>query len=217
MSQIFHPSMNTLSRATIFGAVFIAAGTVWLLMTVMRSPYVSGVGVIKPQPVPFSHQHHVAECGIDCRYCHSSVEKSSFAGIPPTQTCMNCHSQLWTESPVLEPVRASYREDKPLVWNRVNDVPDFAYFYHNIHIQRGVACATCHGDMAEMPLTWKYATLYMEWCLECHREPEKFVVPPSEVFATAGVPSPTISAPSVDPHESLRRGGLLTNCSTCHY
>jgi hypothetical protein len=209
--------MNTISRATIFGAVFIVAAGVWLTMTVVRSPYVSGVGVIKPQPVPFSHQHHVAECGIDCRYCHTSVENSSFAGMPPTQTCMNCHSQLWTESPVLEPVRASYRDDKSLVWNRVNDVPDFAYFYHNIHIQRGVACATCHGDLAQMPLTWKYATLYMEWCLECHRDPEKNIVPPNKVFASAGLPSPTISGTPADPHESLRRGGLLTNCSTCHY
>jgi cytochrome c7-like protein len=216
MSQIFHPSMNTISRATIFGAVFIVAAGVWLLMTVVRSPYVSGVGVIKPQPVPFSHQHHVAEAGIDCRYCHTNVEDSSFAGIPPTQTCMNCHSQLWTESPMLEPVRASFREDEPLVWNRVHDVPDFVMFYHNIHIKRGVACTTCHGQLAEMPLTWKYATLYMEWCLECHRNPERFVGPPEKVFASAGVPMPTISE-KVDPHEGLRSGGLLTNCSTCHY
>jgi hypothetical protein len=216
MPQIFHPSMNTISRATIFGAVFILAVAVWLALTIARSPYVSGVGIIKPQPVPFSHQHHVAEAGIDCRYCHSSVEQSSFAGIPPTQTCMNCHSQLWTESPILEPVRASMRDDTPLVWNRVHDVPDFAYFYHNIHIDRGVACVTCHGELAEMPLTWKESTLYMEWCLECHRHPEESVGPPEAVFASAAVPRPLISFEQDSPAK-IRSGGLLTNCSTCHY
>ncbi len=216
MPQIFHPSMNTISRASIFGAVFMLAVLVWLMMTVVRSSYVSGVGVIRSQPVPFSHEHHVAEAGIDCRYCHTSVEQSSFAGIPPTQTCMNCHSQLWTESPMLEPVRASYQEDKPLVWNRVHDLPDFAYFYHNIHVQRGVACTTCHGQLAEMPLTWKTSTLYMEWCLECHRDPEKHIGPLAAVFASAGVPSPIIS---FEPHADWKnvRGALLTNCSVCHH
>jgi hypothetical protein len=216
MPQIFHPSMNTISRATIFGAVFIVALAVWLMMTVVRSSYVSGVGVIKSQPVPFSHEHHVAEAGIDCRYCHTNVEQSSFAGIPPTQTCMNCHSQLWAESPMLAPVRASYRDDKRLAWNRVHDVPDFAFFYHNIHVQRGVACATCHGELAEMPLTWKTSTLYMEWCLKCHREPEKAMGPLGAVFASASVPPPVVSfEPEVDrraPH-----GALLTNCSLCHH
>ncbi|MCI0333197.1 MAG: cytochrome C [Planctomycetes bacterium] len=216
MPQIFHPSMNTISRATIFGAVFILAVLIWLMMTIVRSPYVSGVGVIRSQPVPFSHEHHVAEAGIDCRYCHTSVEQSSFAGIPPTQTCMNCHSQLWTESPMLEPVRASYQKDKPLVWNRVHDLPDFAYFYHNIHVERGVACTTCHGQLAEMPLTWKTSTLYMEWCLECHRDPEKRIGPLAAVFASAGVPSPIIS---FEPHADWKnaRCALLTNCSVCHH
>jgi hypothetical protein len=216
MPQIFHPSMNTISRATIFGAVFFLAAALWLMLAIARSSYMSDVGIIKPQPVPFSHAHHVAEAGIDCRYCHTSVEDSSFAGIPPTQTCMNCHSQLWTESPILEPVRASYRDDKPLVWNRVHDMPDFAYFYHNIHVQRGVACTTCHGELAEMPLTWKNATLYMEWCLECHRNPEKFVGPQSETFASAAVPATTVSARPAG-HWKNTRGTLLTNCSLCHH
>lgn len=216
MPQIFHPSMNTISRATIFGAVFIVAFTIWLVMTIVRSPYVSGVGVIRSQPVPFSHAHHVAEAGIDCRYCHTSVEESSFAGIPPTQTCMNCHSQIWAESPMLAPVRESYRENTPLVWNRVYDIPDYAFFYHNIHVQRGVACATCHGQLAEMPLTWKTSSLYMEWCLECHRAPEKAMGPVSAVFDSAGIPSPVISFPSSTNVRSPH-GKLLTNCSLCHY
>lgn len=216
MPQIFHPSMNTFSRATIFGAVFILALLAWLTMTVVRSPYVSGVGVIKPQPVPFSHAHHVAECGIDCRYCHTSVEDSSFAGIPPTQTCMNCHSEIWPDSPMLAPVRESFRDDVPLVWNRVHDVPDFAFFYHNIHVQRGVACSECHGQMSEMPLTWKTSTLYMEWCLECHRDPESAMGPPEKVFATAGVPQPVTSFVSNAERKSPH-GELLTNCSLCHH
>jgi hypothetical protein len=215
MPQIFHPSMNTVSRATIFGAVFILALLLWLTMRIVRSPYVSGVNVIKPQPVPFSHLHHVAECGIDCRYCHTSVEESSFAGIPPTETCMNCHSQLWADSPMLAPVRDSYRDDEPLVWNRVHDLPDFVFFDHSIHVNRGVACATCHGDLAEMPLTWKNATLYMEWCLECHRGPEEYMGPAEAVFASTS----TRETPPAERDLAWenRRGTLLTNCSLCHF
>lgn len=207
--------MNTVSRATIFGAVFILAVLLWLTMRIVRSPYVSGVDVIKPQPVPFSHLHHVAECGIDCRYCHTSVEQSSFAGIPPTETCMNCHSQLWADSPMLEPVRESFREDKPLEWNRVHDLPDFVFFDHSIHVRRGVACTTCHGEVAEMPLTWKESTLYMEWCLECHRAPEEFTGPPEAVFASTTAPEMPHAETEVSWEN--KRGTLLTNCSICHF
>jgi hypothetical protein len=214
MPQIFHPSMNTVSRATIFGAVFILAGLGWLAMGIVRSPYVSGSHVIKSQPVPFSHRHHVAECGIDCRYCHTSVEQSSFAGIPPTETCMNCHSQIWTDSQMLAPVRESYRDDRPLVWNRVHDLPDFVYFDHSIHVRRGVACATCHGELANMPLTWKESTLYMEWCLECHRQPEEYVGPPEAVFASTTAPA---TGPEPNAGWENKRGKLLTNCSICHF
>jgi hypothetical protein len=215
MPQIFHPSMNTVSRATIFGAVFVVAGLGWLSMRIVRSPYVSGANVIKPQPVPFSHQHHVTDDGIDCRYCHTSVEQSSFAGIPPTQTCMNCHAELWADSPVLAPVRESFRDDRPLVWNRVHDLPDYVYFDHSIHVRRGVACATCHGDMGKMPLTWKASTMYMEWCLECHRQPGDYIGPPEAVFAA----STTHHAPLAEPDVGWenKRGTLLTNCSLCHF
>ena len=123
----------------------------------------------RQQPVPFSHRHHAGELGIDCRYCHTSVEKSSFAGVPPTQTCMTCHSQIWTNSSMLEPVRASYRTDKSLAWTRVNALPDFVYFDHSIHVAKGIGCTTCHGPIAEMPLTYRAGTLYMSWCLDCHR------------------------------------------------
>jgi hypothetical protein len=216
MPQIFHPSMNTISRVTIFGAVFIVAVLGWLAYQVMRSPYVTGVNVIRPQPVPFSHQHHVSDCGIDCRYCHTSVEDSTFAGIPPTQTCMNCHSHIWPNSPMLEPVRASMRDERPLVWTRVYDLPDFVYFDHSIHVRRGVACATCHGDLAEMPLTWKATSLYMEWCLDCHRHPEKHIGAPDAVFASTATVNMTRDVLPADKWEN-RRGTLLTNCSICHF
>ena len=129
------------------------------------SPYVTDVNVAKDQPVPFSHKHHVGELGIDCRYCHTSVEQSSFAGLPPTQTCMTCHSRIWTNASMLEPVRACYRDNKSISWTRVNALPDFVYFNHSIHVAKGVGCATCHGPMQEMPLTWAANTLQMSWCL----------------------------------------------------
>jgi hypothetical protein len=200
MPQIFHPAMNTISRATIFGAVFILAFAIWLMSALVRSPYATSAGVIKEQPVPFSHRHHVAEAGIDCRYCHTSVEDSPFAGIPPTETCLNCHSHLWAESPMLAPVRASFREGVPLRWNRVHDLPDFAYFDHSIHVRKGVTCATCHGNVDNMPLMHREATLHMEWCLDCHRRPEQFVGPRALVFASAGHP--------VDRNQ--------LDCSVCH-
>jgi len=195
VAQIFHRSTNTLSRLSIFGAVFIIAALTTVVSVLIRSPYFTEAHVVREQPVPFSHKHHVAGIGIDCRYCHTSVEDSSFAGIPPTKTCMNCHSQVWSDSPTLEAVRASYREDKPLIWTRVNDLPDFVYFDHSIHVHRGVQCTTCHGPVAQMPMTWRENTLFMEWCLQCHRHPESYM---KTVSTSAGTPR------------------KLTNCSICH-
>ena len=215
MSQIFHHSTNTLSKLSIFGAVFALAGGAWLLISVTRSSYVTRVKEAREQAVPFSHAHHVGGLGIDCRYCHTTVEESKFAGIPPTATCMNCHSQIWSDSPMLEPVRASFREDEPLVWWRVHDLPDFVYFDHSAHVNKGVGCTTCHGPVDKMPLMWQEATLLMEWCLECHREPERFVRPQHEVFNVAWQP----------PEDQVRQGRALvklyeiqprTSCSTCH-
>ena len=174
MAQIFHHSTNLISRLSIYGGVFIIAR--WEPRC-MGSSFRRGTRTSMSrgeQPVPFSHKHHAGELGIDCRYCHTSVEKSSFAGLPPTQTCMTCHSRIWTNASMLEPVRASYRDDKSLAWTRVNALPDFVYFDHSIHVSKGVGCTTCHGPIAEMPLTWRAGTLYMQWCLECHREPEKY-------------------------------------------
>jgi|SRR5690349_1071493 len=180
--QIFHRSTNTIAKVSIFGAVFFLAFFAWIFSTLMRSSYATRQGVVLKQPVPFSHDHHVAGLGIDCRYCHTSVEKSSFAGIPPTETCMNCHRQIWTNADMLEPVRASYRDNVPIEWTRVHDLPDFAYFNHSVHVAKGIGCVTCHGQVDRMPLMFQQASLQMEWCLECHKDPAKNVRPKEEVF-----------------------------------
>src|SRR3954470_11901296 len=177
MSQVFHRSTNSISRFTIFGALFVLLGLAWVGEEMQRSPYVNYMGVAQIQPVPFSHQHHVGALGIDCRYCHTSVETSNFAGIPPTKTCMNCHSQIWTNAPMLEPVRESFRSGNSLKWERVHDLPDFVYFDHSIHINKGVGCNSCHGPVDKMPLMYQASSLQMEWCLDCHRAPDKFLRP----------------------------------------
>jgi len=183
MAQIFHPSTNVIARVSLLGAVIAPLALMMIGSAITRSPAQTKVQVALDQPVPFSHQHHVTELGIDCRYCHTSVEKSSFAGIPATHTCMSCHSQIWTNSPLLEPVRESYRSGQPLFWNRVNKLPEFVYFNHSIHINVGINCNVCHGPIQGMQLTWKAQPFHMSWCLECHRNPENAVGPRESVFA----------------------------------
>ncbi len=215
MPQIFHRSTNTFSKVSIFGAVFFLGFLLWLFGAWSRSSWATQADVAREQPIPFSHAHHVGDEGIDCRYCHTSVESSAFANIPPTKTCMNCHSQIWNNSPTLEPVRESFRTDRSIAWTRVHDLPDFAYFNHSIHVNKGVGCETCHGRVDKMPLTWQKASLQMEWCLECHRNPERFVRPREEVFRMG-------YQPPVDQLELGRRLvkeykiQSLTSCSTCH-
>ncbi|RMF60543.1 MAG: cytochrome C [Calditrichaeota bacterium] len=215
MAQIFHPSTNTFSKVTIFGAVFFLFGFLWLFLTVERSSYVTQAGVVREQPVPFSHRHHVSQLGLDCRYCHTSVEESSFAGIPPTKTCMTCHSQIHATAKMLEPVRESWRTGKPLQWTRVHDLPDFVYFNHSIHVNKGVACETCHGPIGKMTLVWKENSLNMEWCLGCHRHPEKYVRPREFVFTTGWKPEvdQTRLGEKLVADYKIQK---LTNCSICH-
>ncbi|QDU98090.1 cytochrome c3 family protein [Lignipirellula cremea] len=218
MPQIFHPSMNTVARVSIFGAAFVVAGALGLLMLIVRSPYVTEVGVVRDQPAPFSHKHHVGDIGLDCRYCHTAAEDSSFAGVPPTKTCMNCHSQLFTDSVLLEPVRESFRTGEPLAWTRVHDLPDFAYFDHSIHLHKGVACVTCHGPVNEMPLMWRENTLHMQWCLDCHRHPEDFVGLREEVFSPLAEPL-AVRTGDIDAAHDLLETYMIkskTSCSTCH-
>jgi hypothetical protein len=182
MPQIFHPSTNTLSRVSIFGAIFFVAALVAFGAVVVRSPYVTEAGVIRNQPVQFSHKHHVTDDGIDCRYCHWSVEISASAGMPSTETCMNCHAYLWNDAAALQPVLESYATGQPIAWARVHDVPDYAYFDHSIHVNKGIGCRECHGAVDQMPLMWREASLSMQWCLDCHRNPESRVRPKEQVF-----------------------------------
>ena len=217
MAQIFHRSTNALSRITIYAAVFIAAGVGWILMAIDRSPYTTGEGVVLYQPVPFSHEHHVKGLGIDCRYCHTSVETTAFAGIPPTATCMNCHKTIWKDSPMLEPVRSSFRTNEPLRWSRVNDLPDFVYFDHSIHVAKGVGCVSCHGRVDQMPLMRQATSLKMEWCLDCHRHPEKALRPRSEVFDMGYVADDQLAqGTKLKSEYEVRSARDLTSCSMCH-
>ena len=215
MSQIFHRSANTLSRVSIFGAFFIVAGLLGLFDEINRSPWVTEARVAREQPIQFSHERHVAGNGIDCRYCHTSVEDSPFAGIPPTRTCMNCHSQIFSTSPFLELVRQSFRSDQSIQWTRVHDLPDFVYFNHSIHLHKGIGCTTCHGQVDRMPLMWQEKSLQMEWCIDCHRNPERYVRPRDAVFSVDYTPPPDqleLGRRLVAEYQIQK----LTSCSTCH-
>lgn len=215
MAQLFHRSANSISKISLAGAVLAIGGLITIAYTMDRGRYITDVHVVKEQPVPFSHKHHVTDDGIDCRYCHTSVETSSFAGLPATEICMSCHSQIWTNAEVLESVRASWRTGQSLEWTRVHDLPDFVYFNHSIHVSKGIGCSTCHGRVDQMPLTYKVNTLYMQWCINCHRDPAKYVRPRDQVFNAAyQVPSgqETLGKRLVAEYKIQS----LTDCVTCH-
>jgi len=185
MAQVFDRSSNALARASLVltGLIVIAVGVA--LNSLQRSPWVTRQGQRPDQPVPFSHKHHVEGLGLQCQYCHTSVEKSSYAGIPPTKTCMNCHSQIWTDAQLLQPVRDSWATGESIQWIKVHDLPDFVYFNHEIHVNKGIGCASCHGRVDEMPLMYEENSLQMEWCLNCHRNPVKNLRPTSEIYNMA--------------------------------
>ena len=218
MSQIFHRYSNIYSRLSILailGFVAVLGATVAMLNV---SGYNTGQDMFVDQPVQFSHAHHVGGEGFDCRYCHTSVEESAFANIPPTKTCMNCHSQIWATAPILEPVRASFRDNTPLRWTRVHDLPDFVYFNHSIHVNKGVGCATCHGRVDQMPLMYQQASLQMSWCLDCHRNPAQYVRPRDQVYNMAWerpADDPGLGARLVQEYK-IASVEQLTSCSTCH-
>jgi hypothetical protein len=218
MSQIFRPWSNAIARASILAAVVLLAGTGWVAWGVQNSPYVTGQRVPVEQPIPFSHEHHVGGLGIDCRYCHTSVTTSSYAGLPPTKTCMTCHSQVWTNAPMLQPVRDSWRNRDPIRWNRVHDLPGYVYFDHGIHVNKGVGCATCHGPVDRMPLTWQHGALTMSWCLDCHREPQRHLRPREDVFDMNYEPPADQAALGRELAERyhVRGGQSMIDCSTCH-
>ncbi|HTX52435.1 MAG TPA: cytochrome c3 family protein [Candidatus Baltobacteraceae bacterium] len=218
MAQIFRPRANSLALFSLFGGTGLLAAIAVVGWASFRSDYVTGVSVPRTQPVPFSHKHHVGDDGIDCRYCHTSVEDSRFAGIPSTKICMNCHTQIWADSPALAPVRESYQTGKSLEWTRVHNLPGYVYFDHSIHIHKGVGCSTCHGRVDQMPLTWRVNTLYMDWCLECHRNPEQYIRPRQDVFKMDYVPPADQVAlgRKLVKEYKVQSPRVLTSCSTCH-
>jgi len=215
MAQAFHPSTNTIVRIVALLAVVSVAGFGWVWWELQRSEFLTRVNEFRDQPVMFSHKHHVNGLGLDCRYCHTSVETSSSAGIPPTHTCMTCHSQVWTQAPILEQVRESYRTSRPLEWLRLHDLPDFVYFNHSIHVKKGVGCTTCHGQVDQMPLMRQTNTLFMGWCLECHRDPASFVRPADQVFSTVWKPSADQQEQGRQLVEKYKIEASI-DCSTCH-
>lgn len=216
--NFFSPTANEIMRLGIVLLVLMLAGGSWAATKFFESPYVTRQNIVQQQPIPFSHKHHVGEEGIDCRYCHTTVEKSSYAGMPPTQTCINCHSQIYTTSPMLDPVRASFKSGEPIHWTRVHNLQGFVYFNHEIHVIKGVGCATCHGRVDEMDLTYQAAPLTMEWCLSCHRNPQTEVRPREEVFNMEYQKPENqaeIGAELVKKYH-VKDAQTLTNCSTCH-
>jgi hypothetical protein len=215
VQQFFSASANTISRFALLGIVCGLGGIAAFGYWIAESPYETRQDVPREQPVPFSHEHHVGGLGIDCRYCHTTVETSSFANIPATKICMNCHSQMWAVAPALEPVRQSYRTGKSVQWTRVHDLPDFVYFDHSVHVHEGIGCSTCHGQVDKMPLTWQASSLRMQWCLDCHRDPARFVRPRDRVFDMSYVPPRNQAALG---KRLVAEYGIqsLTSCSTCH-
>jgi hypothetical protein len=216
MAAIFGPRANLLMNASLIGVVVLAACALLLVWGVPLMAYNTQVGFTPPQPVPFSHKHHVSGLGLDCRYCHSSVEIAANAGLPPTETCMTCHSELWTNAAMLAPVRQSLAENRPLRWNRVYALPDYVYFDHSIHIAKGVGCTECHGDIGDMPMTMRATTLHMDWCLSCHRDPAPHLRPRAAVFDPHWHRTPDTPSGATLMAEYHIHPATLTDCTVCH-
>ena len=218
MAQIFHRSFNFISRLSLSGLVFLAGLGLTGMLLVARSPYITNQRVTRVQPVQFSHKHHVGDDGIDCRYCHTSVETSANAGIPPTKTCMNCHSVLFNSVGYLEPVRESFRTDQSIEWVKVHRLADYVYFNHSVHIHKGIGCSSCHGAVNEMPLVFQASPLTMQWCLDCHRNPQVNLRPKEEIFNMnwqAPANQEEVGKQLAADYK-LRSTAELTSCSTCH-
>jgi hypothetical protein len=217
--QLFRPGANTLLRVALLAGLFVPLLLLLVSEAVSRGGTTTGEGRFVDQSVPFSHQHHAGELGIDCRYCHTGVETSAHAQLPPTHTCMTCHSQLWTNAEMLAPVRESLAGGTPIAWRKVNRLPDYVYFDHHVHVRNGVPCAACHGDVRRMPLTRQASPLTMGWCLDCHRAPGDRIVAPDKVYASAPYLDRTAAdrrAAAVALARIAHAGRNLTDCTTCH-
>jgi hypothetical protein len=218
MSALFKPSANFLARSSLVVLAVVAGGALLVLWGYWRTPYAQGLQEEIVQPILFDHRHHVVDDLIDCRYCHFNVERGASAGIPSTEMCLNCHAQIWNRSPKLEPVRRSYFTGQPIEWNRVHQLPDFAYFNHSIHVGKGIGCATCHGRIDQMAAVTKVASLQMTWCLECHRNPAPNLRPRDQITSMTWQPPSDPAAAHLLAAELMKSYDVHTrvSCTTCH-
>ena len=217
MAQLFRPGANSIAIVVIVGLFAGPAGAIGLTYALWYSPLATNQFITRGQPVPFSHKHHAGDLGIDCRMCHTGVERGAFAGIPSAHICITCHSQIWTNADILAPVRQSFATDKPLHWQRVNRLPDYVFFDHSIHIAKGIGCSSCHGPVQKMALMRQQEPLTMGWCLECHRHPERYIRPHDQVFNMAWQPSAdqTAQGQRLLAANNIHPDHLL-DCSICH-
>ena len=206
-----------LFRVGVGGAVLLIVGSGFMAAAHYQSAHFDKVGFAPDQPVPFSHRQHAGELRIDCRNCHASVETLAFAGMPSTQTCLACHSQIFTDKPMLQPVIQSETKNMPLQWIQVTRLPDHVYFDHSIHVNKGVGCTTCHGEVGKMALTATSQRLTMRWCLDCHRDPGPRLRPSSEIFAATSPPAQSRAEPAELLNLYHIHTESLTDCSTCHH
>lgn len=216
-TPLFPAGSTTLLRISIAAIAILCVASGTLAYVYYESSYWNREGVAPLQPILFSHRHHAAELRIDCRNCHSTVETGAFAGMPSTHTCLTCHSQIFTSTSMIRPLVESAAANIPLQWNRVNRLPSHVYFNHSIHIAKGVACITCHGEVGKTALMMKGKPLTMRWCIDCHQNPGARLSEPSEIFDAVLSAHPNRRAPAELSAFYHVRTGTLTNCSTCHH
>jgi hypothetical protein len=218
MSALFKPSANFIARFSLIAVASVLGGGLLGLWGYFRTPYAQGLQEEIAQPVLFDHRHHVVDDLIDCRYCHFNAERGASAGIPSTEMCLNCHSQIWNKSPKLEPVRRSYFTGTPIEWNRVHQLPDFTYFNHSIHVNKGIGCATCHGRIDQMAAVTKVASLQMSWCLECHRNPAPNLRPRDQITSMTWQPPADPAAARLLASDLTKSYDVNSrvSCTTCH-
>jgi hypothetical protein len=216
--QLFTPGANTIARLSVVAAGLVAAIVLTYLLVRMHSPYTKApVGIAVNQPVRFSHELHAGQLNVDCRYCHTSVEKTAYAGIPDTYTCMTCHSQVARYSELLQPVRDSYDNNTRIAWNKVHELAQHVYFNHSIHVNKGIGCESCHGRVDQMPMVWRNETMTMRWCLDCHQEPQQQIRPREEVYTFGYTPAEeqaTLGPRLIEEYHVQVDG--LTDCAVCH-
>ena len=218
MASLFPRWTNTVSKVMGAATLLIPLGAIGALWYTARTPFVTLADQEVAQPVQFDHRHHNWEQGIDCRYCHTSVERSAVAGLPSTTVCIGCHGQVWNKSPRLEPVRQAFFTNTPLRWAKVHDLPDYVYFNHSIHVAKGVGCASCHGRVDQMPTMYQWAPLTMQWCLDCHRNPGPNLRPAAEVTNMTWQPPADAAARAALAEQLVTQLDVRprTACNTCH-